>query len=103
MENTILKEFQLGAKENPETKSIDFKLYSKNETKVLLCIFDTPQGADPVMTLTMKKNEDDIWQTSVKNYVLNYPKSPVFYGYRVFGKNWEYLENFELGSEIGMK
>ena len=53
MENTILKEFQLGAKENPETKSIDFKLYSKNATKVLLCIFDTPQGADPVMTLTM--------------------------------------------------
>ena len=103
MENTILKEFQLGAKENPETKSIDFKLYSKNATKVLLCIFDTPQGADPVMTLTMEKKEDNVWQTSVKNYVLNYPKSPVFYGYRVFGKNWEYLENFELGSEIGMK
>ena len=70
---------------------------------IKLCIFDNPQGENPVMVLDMKKNENDIWETSVKDYILNCKKRPVFYGYRVFGPNWEYDENFEPGGSIGFK
>ncbi len=104
MENLITNDkTKLGANYNPITKSVDFRLYSKNAKKVLLCIFDKPQGEEPIMTLEMKKTENDVWETSVKDYVLNCHKAPVFYGFRVFGANWEYVEDFELGSDKGFK
>ena len=93
----------LGVKYNETTKTVDFKLFSKNATKILLCIFDKAQGEDPIMTLNMEKGENDIWSTSVKDYILNCHKNTIFYGYRVFGPNWEYDENFEPGTVIGFK
>lgn len=93
----------LGVNYNKGTKSVDFKLFSKNATAVKLCIFDKPQGEDAVMVLDMKKSKDAIWETSVKDYVLACHKKPVYYGYRVFGDNWEYKDTFEPGSNIGYK
>lgn len=93
----------LGAFYNEATKSIEFRLYSKNAKKILLCIFDNSQGENPVMALNMEKEENDIWYTSVKDYVLNCHKKPVFYGFRVFGKNWEFDENWEPGNNKGFK
>ena len=91
----------LGANMSSNGKEVIFKLYSKNATKVILCIFEEPQGQDPVMNLIMKKTQDDIWETSVKIYALKDLKEPVFYGYRLFGPNWEYKETFEPDSNIG--
>ena len=91
----------LGAKYNSENKSVEFRIYSKNASKILLCIFEKPQGENPVMVLNMERGENDIWFTSVKDYILDCHKHPVYYGYRIFGANWEYNENFEPGSTIG--
>ncbi len=93
----------LGANYNENEKCVEFRLYSKNATMVKLCIFETPQGENPIMTLNMQKKDNDIWETKVKDYVLNCHKKPVFYGFRVFGDNWEYSENFEAGTNIGFK
>ncbi len=90
-----------GAKYNKETKCVEFKLYSKHAHHIKLCIFDEPIGKEPVLVLDMTKCDNNIWSTSVKDYVLNCQKKPVFYGYRVFGANWEYKEDYEAGSEIG--
>ena len=104
MESTVTKDkTPLGANYIEETKSVEFKLYSKNATMVKLCIFDKPQGENPVMVLDMKKSENDIWTTTVKDYILNCKKAPVFYGFRVFGANWKYEENFESGGNVGIK
>ena len=91
----------LGANLAPNGKEVIFKLYSKNATMVILCIFEEPKEKDPVMNLVMKKGENDIWETSVKTYALKDLKSPVFYGYRIFGPNWEYDEKFEPNTDIG--
>ncbi len=91
----------LGVNYIEELKSVEFKLFSKNAKKVFLCIFDSPVNENPLMELEMKKIEDDIWITYVKDYILNCSKRPIFYGYRIFGPNWEYKENFEEGSKIG--
>ena len=102
MENLIANDkTPLGAKYNESTKCVEFRLYSKNATKVLLCIFEKPQGEDPIMVLNMERIENDIFYTSVKNYILNCEKRPDYYGYRVFGQNWQYSENWEAGSDIG--
>jgi len=104
MENIKAKDkTPLGANYIEETKSVIFRLYSKNAQAVKLCIFDKPQGENPVMVLNMERKENDIWETSVKDYVLNCHKKPVYYGFRVFGPNWELKENFEPGSDIGFK
>ena len=102
MENLIANDkTQLGASYNSTTKCVEFRLYSKNASKVLLCIFDKPQGEDPILILNMEKTENDVWFTSVKNYILNCDKRPVYYGFRVFGQNWQYSEKYEVGSDIG--
>jgi len=101
MENLIATDkTPLGAAYNKETDSIEFRLYSKNATKVFLCIFDKPQGEDEILTLEMKR-QGDIFYTSVKNYILNCDKHPIYYGYRIFGANWQYSENFKTGTDIG--
>lgn len=92
----------LGANYNKETKTVDFKLYSKNATKVFLCIFEKMLDEEAIMTLEMKKGENDIWQTSIKDYILNCHQKPVLYGFRVFGENWQYCDDFELGTNVGL-
>ena len=64
----------LGAKYNSENKSVEFRIYSKNASKILLCIFEKPQGENPVMVLNMERGENDIWCTAVKNYILGCDK-----------------------------
>ncbi len=97
---TLTDKTSLGAKYNKQENSVEFRLYSKHATKVLLCIFNKPQGEDAVMTLDMER-VGDIFQTSVKDYVLNCHKKPVYYGYRVFGPNWEYKPEYKPGTTIG--
>ncbi len=103
MENFQTNPMSYGVKYNEEEKTVEFRLFSKNATKVLLCIFDKPQGEEAIMTLNMEKGENNIWQTKVKDYILNCTKKPFFYGYRVFGPNWDYDENFVAGTDIGFK
>ena len=92
----------LGASLDSDGKKVNFKLYSKNATMVILCIFERPTGENAVMNLKMQKQKgSDIWETSVKTYALKDLKVPIFYGFRVFGPNWQYKDNFEVGTDIG--
>ena len=97
---TTKEETSLGARYNKQNSTVEFRLYSKNATHVLLCIFNKPQGEDPIMTLNMER-VGDIFITSIKDYVLNCNKHPIYYGFRVFGANWVYSEDFIPGSDIG--
>ena len=97
---TLSDKTPLGARYCKEDDTVEFRLYSKHATTVLLCIFDKPQGEDAVMTLNMER-DGDIFKTSVKDYVLNCHKKAIYYGYRVFGANWEYREDFKPGTNIG--
>ena len=92
----------LGASLDYDGKKVTFRLYSKNAQMVILCIFEKPKGQDALMNLEMHRIEgSDIWETSVKTYALKNLKEPVFYGYRIFGANWQYRENFKPGTGIG--
>lgn len=97
---TLCDKTTLGAKYNKQEKTVEFRLYSKNATHALLCIFNKPQGEDPVMTLEMD-HIGDLFVTSVKDYVLNCHNNPIYYGYRLFGPNWQYSKEYKPGSKIG--
>ena len=99
-EITLCDKTSLGARYNKQDKTVEFRLYSKNATKVLLCIFNKSQGEDAVMTLEMEQ-DGNIFKTNVKDYVLNCFKQPIYYGFRVFGPNWEYKQNYKPGTNIG--
>ena len=95
---------RLGANYNKDTNSIDFKLASKNATGVILCIFDKPKGADAKFNIIMKKtNGTNIWEASIPADILGSKNKPIYYGYRVFGKNWEYNTNFHKNFMSGFK
>lgn len=86
---------RLGANYNNDTNSVDFKLASKNATNVYLSIFDKPKGQRAKLNIPMVKKEGtDIWQTSVNVEQLGSLNKPIYYGYRVFGSNWDFDNNF---------
>ena len=83
---------RLGANYNPATKNVDFKLASNHATAAILCVFDKPEGEDAVMNIQMRKGKSNIWEASIPYNELG--NKPFYYGYRVFGPNWEFEDGF---------
>ncbi len=95
---------RLGANFNPDTNTIDFKLASDNAKDVILCVFDEPQGQDPKFNIKMTKQDNsNIFETSVPINKLTDGTKPVYYGYRVFGDNWQYSDDFFNDPKSGFK
>ncbi len=100
---------RFGANLNQENGNIDFRLFSKNGTAAILCIFDSPKGKDAILNIKMNKN-GDVFEASFnpKESFKDYPElrdsiRPFYYGYRVFGPNYEYSENWYPTSKEGFK
>ncbi len=84
---------RLGANYNSKTRKVDFSVASENATKVFLCVFDDPDSAQARLTVPMER-DGKIWNASVPMKELGSKDSPVYYGYRAFGPNWEYTDDF---------
>lgn len=93
---------RFGANFNPETGLIDFRLFSASGTAALLCVFDVPLEKDAVYTFKMAK-EEDVFTVSLNPDEINGlgANAPLYYGFRVFGPNYEYSEKWRLGSKEG--
>lgn len=99
---------RFGANLNKDTETgnsfIDFKLFSKNGTEAVLCLFHKPKGEESFLNIKMEK-EGDVFKTSLElsgadfKDVLN--GKPLYYGYRVFGPNYKYTESWTPGSKKG--
>ncbi len=99
---------RFGANLNKDTETgnsfIDFKLFSKNGTEAVLCLFHKPKGEESFLSIKMEK-EGDVFKTSLElsgadfKDVLN--GKPLYYGYRVFGPNYKYTESWTPGSKKG--
>ena len=83
MDTTKIK---LGANYNPNTESVDFRLYSKNAVDVSLEIFENENDTEALAVFNLEKNEDDVWETSIKKYALFGLKKPFYYGYKIEGR-----------------
>jgi len=70
-----------------------FALYSKNATKVLLEIYEKPNGVAAKYDYWMTKGSDDIWRVKVSNL-----PDVVYYGFRLWGPNWPYNSQWKRGN-----
>jgi len=61
-------------------EGVHFSIFSKNATKVELCLFNSIQSKEESNRISLQKGEDDIWQTYVKGAAPG-----TLYGYRVHG------------------
>lgn len=69
-----------------------FAVYAKNATRVLLEIYESPLGKDAKYDYWMQKN-GDMWQIKLHNV-----DKVVFYGFRLWGPNWSYDNNWQRGN-----
>ena len=78
---------------------VEFAVYSKNATKMLLEIYEEAYGVDAKYTYWMAKGSDDIWRAKVAGI-----GAGTLYAFRAWGPNWEYSEEWNRGnSSAGFK
>jgi glycogen operon protein len=94
----------LGARFNATRSAISFGLYSANATRVELYIYAEATEADEVASYVMGLDAaTDVWSVTVPMADL----APygitehVYYGYRLWGPNWDYSPAWTKGSAAG--
>lgn len=85
---------------------IQFNIYSSKATRVEIYFYKQTLGADEVASLQLtKKLSDSVWSVDVPWKAINKMglKQGIFYGYRIWGPNWEYTSDWTKGSSQGFK
>lgn len=81
------------------TNTAHFAVYSKNATRMRLEIYSDAYGKDFLASFLMEKGNDDIWRAKIEAL-----PATVYYGFRAWGANWSYTENWTIGnSSAGFK
>jgi isoamylase len=97
------QDFALGVRYKARSKTLTFRVYSKNATRLEICFFIQPQAADEVERLPMTRESGDTWVLEIP-----WPKlqakgldASVYYGFRAWGPNWVHEQTWKKGTEIG--
>lgn len=85
--------FPLGAHLLSTPKTASFAVYAPAATRVTLEIFDAPTGESSVAVFEPTKGEDGIWRACLSGV-----DHGTFYGYRVWGPNWEFSPDWKPGN-----
>jgi len=94
---------KLGASFDPLTNKVQFNVFSKNASCIHIYFYKYYIGADEVLVRHLVRN-GDIWSISLsleelKNAGLS--SEYLYYGYRAWGPNWLYRDDWYKGSEKG--
>lgn len=97
--------YNLGTFFNKKSKAVAFSVYSKNATRLELCLFTQPQGVDEIERMAMVRAPSDIWEVEVPWSRLQAHGfiDVVYYGFRAWGPNWVYDPAWSKGTEIGFQ
>ncbi|OEV28989.1 isoamylase [Streptomyces nanshensis] len=96
----------LGAHYDAAGENITFRVHSSAATRMVVALYEKPTGAEENGTVPLKKEEgsDGTWTAtvSVRELADEYGiDGTVHYGYRAWGPNWPYDEDWTKGSEAG--
>lgn len=108
---------RLGAHYDAENQMLNIALYSENATRIETLLYKKAKFDREVHSFTLKQNEQNphIWEGSISAGALkkfdlmsqaNMGKlldNPIFYGFRVWGPNWEYTPEWQPGTTHGFK
>lgn len=98
---------QLGAQYDPKTDKYNFGLRSEHAEKVRLCIFDGELGKEVMHFDSETKDKNHIFKFELpleelkKANAVNGENKSIYYGYRVWGPNWKFDENWKPGKIDG--
>lgn len=84
----------LGA--HPSAEGITFAVHAPAATRVQLEIFPEAIGSFAVDTFLLGKGSDGVWRGNLQGLQLN-----ALYGFRVWGPNWPFDEEWTPGSQAG--
>lgn len=87
-------DWALGA--HPSAEGMTFAVYAPVATRVLLEIYPEAMGAFASASFPLAKGQDGVWRGKLQGLQLN-----ALYGYRVWGPNWTYDEEWTPGSSAG--
>lgn len=87
------------------TTGLQFRLFSQNATHMEVCLYREVQNQDAVRCFPLFRDPaSNLWSVQVSEKELanlKLKKSPIYYGYRVWGPNWPYDPLWRPGTEIG--
>jgi glycogen debranching enzyme GlgX len=73
---------------------VKFTLFSQNATRVELSIFSSPTASTPSSTHLLSKDAaTNVWSVTVPNI-----GAGTYYGYRLWGPNWQYMSGWRPGT-----
>lgn len=87
-------EWPLGA--HPGTDGTTFAVHAPAATRVQLEFYPEALGADAAITFLPAKGPDGVWRAKLNGVLLG-----SLYGYRVWGPNWPFDEDWTPGSAVG--
>lgn len=96
---------RLGSNYDLQRNEISFCVFSKNASCIKIYFYTSPAGTDEVLVKILAR-KDDIWSLvlpldEIKDAGIN--TEYVYYGYRAWGPNWEYSDEWRKGSDTGFK
>ena len=105
---------QLGGYLSSDNRTVTFRMFSQNASRVEVYLYRQPSGAAHVASYTLERLTDaSIWQVQVKASTLRglgFDIAPthntklftnIYYGYRAWGQNWTFNAAWTPGSDAG--
>ena len=88
----------LGAHYSPDGSEVSFRIASTRATRIELWIYETATNSPEVLRVELARGENSVFATRVPASEL---PATIYYGYRVWGPNWQYDPAWQPGSEVG--
>jgi isoamylase len=93
----------LGARYNPQTGEVTFRVFSVNASRVTISFYAAPLGEAAVLEKSLARQQN-VWVITLALAEFEHAglaSSYLYYGYRAWGPNWEYRDDWRTGSENG--
>ncbi len=89
-------DWPLGA--HPHAEGVTFAVHAPDATRVVLGIYETAIGVDPCAEFELARGEDGVWRGMLQGLQLG-----SLYGFRVWGHNWPYVDEWTPGTAAGFE
>lgn len=86
----------LGATYDYEEHITSFGVYAPDATRVVIEIYPEALGAEAIFTAALAQGEDGCWRAQLSNV-----GPGDLYGFRVWGSNWDFVDEWTPGSLAG--
>lgn len=82
--------------------ALKFRVYSASASRMELYLYDKATGVEEISRHVLSREDNGIWSIELKRQQLDEKlQGVIYYGYRAWGRNWEYKSTWKKGTNIG--